>query len=1304
MNMVSGVIMKKNIIHIAILILAVALCFAACDKVEFSNEIVSITVYDISDVYFVGDEFLYSNIQFDYSYGDGRSGTAFADESMIADVVTDSPGEHTATLTYGGYSVEFTYYVGGTITYEASIGGYIDGRKSQLIPYGGSGAAVDAVPYEGYTFTAWSDGETSSRRKDTNVTEWGTLTASFSVTECVLNFFNESNESLGTQTVLYGEEFSPIVPPEGMLVDGYYNKSNDVKLQGIVAAGSMDIEVKFRPMEFTVTYTGGVEESRIFAFGDTLSFPNATPPENQRLLNWQDSEGKIYNTDHIVTEALELHAVFVSGLYNVTFISEDQTLFVLDIFHGYPLGLINEPIKEDKTFVHWVNDNETIFNQDSLIYEDTVLYAVWVDKYYTVNIALEEGDFFTESFDLLAGETIEEFSTEPLRYGYTFEGWYSDSDKNNAFVFGEPISDNTTIYIKWQPLEVLVRYVYMYLGIEETEIKHFGELLCLPQLSREAFDFGGWYKEQTFLNEYVDLAAIDTLSLTLYAKWENKTFDVEVLPLTGGSIEVLSSLPLQYGALLRYRVIPDPGYNAVLVNANSYSTVIQQTGSFDRALANVTFDVTLSAVFERYSVNINIDVGEGGTATPSGATSVLYGDDLSVIINPNTGYAIGTVKVNQITQSLSGNTLVIENITREQNVIVQFTLRSYAVSVSAPNASTNLTNNYAYVLYGGSITVTITADQNFYIESITQNNIFSGTQLEHAVTNNQSMTLTINNVTENIQLSVLLEGSVGVINAICGTGGSITNEGENHVNFGDELVFEITPDTGYFVESVVFNGENLGSIMEFTYTPQSLPGDELIATFALIPYYISASVLGGGSISNTGTSMVRYGENLAYTITAYANYHIEYLLIDGAYYECSGSNAEYTFNNIQNNHTIRAVFAINTYTVDFNLTGNGRFTLGTGATAVNITVNETKTVEHGTLLYIFASFGNSLTELTVNGESINIGEIVGGEFGQIGEDMQVSAVFSVNTYNVNTTVSGNGTVNAPTTVTHGSGFSVTYNPEQGYQFSRMTVNGTEVTPSNNSFQVVNVTGAVNINVEFVIIVLTISVSSNSGGTINSVESIDYGESAVITITSDEHYHIASIDVSEGDYQAAVGQGSYEIQLTDLTSDFVCNVIFALDTYEIAFNIGAGGSVHLSSGANYSGTFTLDVEYGATVSYEIIMDEGMEIDSLTVDGSIMTVSTSIEFESVEESHTVNINFKEKTYTITAMVLGMGNGTVSLSANTVNYGGSVTITLNPSVGYKLDTLKINGVAVNVSNNTYLLNNVTANITVSASFVLQ
>jgi len=73
-------------------------------------------------------------------------------------------------------------------------------------------------------------------------------------------------------------------------------------------------------------------------------------------------------------------------------------------------------------------------------------------------------------------------------------------------------------------------------------------------------------------------------------------------------------------------------------------------------------------------------------------------------------------------------------------------------------------------------------------------------------------------------------------------------------------------------------------------------------------YVLTATTTEGGTISNIGTTQVKYKKDMTYTITAAEGYTLTDVLVDG---KSVGAVTEYTFDNVKKPHTIHAVFTAN---------------------------------------------------------------------------------------------------------------------------------------------------------------------------------------------------------------------------------------------------------------------------------------------------------------------------------------------------------------------------------------------------------
>lgn len=100
-----------------------------------------------------------------------------------------------------------------TLTYTAGSGGSISGTTPQTVNSGSNGTEVEAKPNSGYSFVSWSDGVTTAKRTDTNVTANVTVSATFQIKKYTLKYSSGSNGSVSgtlTQSVNHGSNGSKV--------------------------------------------------------------------------------------------------------------------------------------------------------------------------------------------------------------------------------------------------------------------------------------------------------------------------------------------------------------------------------------------------------------------------------------------------------------------------------------------------------------------------------------------------------------------------------------------------------------------------------------------------------------------------------------------------------------------------------------------------------------------------------------------------------------------------------------------------------------------------------------------------------------------------------------------------------------------------------------------------------------------------------------------------------------------------------------------------------------------------------------
>ncbi|OGP75793.1 MAG: hypothetical protein A2W09_00650 [Deltaproteobacteria bacterium RBG_16_50_11] len=303
----------------------------------------------------------------------------------------------------------------------------------------------------------------------------------------------------------------------------------------------------------------------------------------------------------------------------------------------------------------------------------------------------------------------------------------------------------------------------------------------------------------------------------------------------------------------------------------------------------------------------------------------------------------------------------------------------------------------------------------------------------------------------------------------------------------------------------------------------------------------------------------------------------------------------------------------------------------------------------------------------------------------------VSVLINTAIYTVTATAGANGSISPSGSVSvfSGDNQSFTITPNACYHVADVLVNGvSQGAVTDYTFN--NVTADHTIDATFAIDTETITASAGANGSISpsGIVSVNCGSNQSFTITPNANYHVADVLVD------GVSQGGINnYQFNDVIADHTISVSFAIDTYTITATAGTNGSI------SPSGTVT--VNHGSSQSFTITPSVGYHIADVLVDGVSQGPITSFEFNNVTANHTISASFAINTYTITASA--GANGSISPSgAVTVNHGNNQSFTITPDVGYHVDDVLVDGISVG-SVTSHQFNNVTANHTVSASFMV-
>lgn len=306
------------------------------------------------------------------------------------------------------------------------------------------------------------------------------------------------------------------------------------------------------------------------------------------------------------------------------------------------------------------------------------------------------------------------------------------------------------------------------------------------------------------------------------------------------------------------------------------------------------------------------------------------------------------------------------------------------------------------------------------------------------------------------------------------------------------------------------------------------------------------------------------------------------------------------------------------------------------------------------------------------------------------KDVNVVVTFgapSTTTYNVGVTNPTGGTVKADKSVAaQGDTVTLSNTPNTGYKFVSYVINGKSQT--SNTFTMPS--GNVTVTANFSQIEYNITVTKPTGGTITASKTtkVHYGDTITLSNTPDGSYTFKHYIV-DGSTQTA---NTFKMPAKNVT----VSGVFEENTYSVNITSGSNGSVTASSSK---------VGVGKTVTLTITPAANYMLTSLKVDGTECVSSVknnSYSFTMPAKNVTVTYAFV-RVYNVS--VSTATNGKVTVSATSVKYNETVTVTATPNSGYACSgiTLKIGNATTNLdmNGNTATFTMPSQDVVVSATF---
>ncbi len=332
----------------------------------------------------------------------------------------------------------------------------------------------------------------------------------------------------------------------------------------------------------------------------------------------------------------------------------------------------------------------------SVLSEDFTLYPEWTE--------IPLGNFAV-TFNSMEGspvdnQTIEENScatkpADPERAGYTFGGWYTNSDyDSDAYDFVTPVTAPITLYAKW----TINTYTITYSGIDEDATNPNADIntytvesntISLADASKTGYTFDGWFDAEG--NKVTSIDKGSTGNKTFTAQWTIEEYEVTFMT---NCYNGTSDKPINYSFVVSYnekaseyvqRISPLTREGYTLEGWYTDST-FKNKYDFDTP---VTAALTLYAnwTINTYTITYSSDYGEALAVKTVEWGTKLSEDDLAEI--EAEGWVFKGWKIGSTNTYATTDTTVTDNITLTADwSIAQITISYETTHGTAPETQT----------------------------------------------------------------------------------------------------------------------------------------------------------------------------------------------------------------------------------------------------------------------------------------------------------------------------------------------------------------------------------------------------------------------------------------------------------------------------------------------------------------------------------------------------------------------------------------------------------------------------------------
>lgn len=326
---------------------------------------------------------------------------------------------------------------------------------------------------ENYSFAGWVDEFNNPFDFSSPIEENISIYASWSLTNAVVTFISYDDVVYQTTTVKVGETLTKPSDPtrEDYEFVNWYTDSLCTTLYDFdtIVEDNFTLYAGWNQLVATVTldanYEGGEDSSVKVTIGETLKEEDLPAIERTGydFLGWytDSSNTTLYDFTTTVTKNFTLYAGWDNHDYTITFDLNysGSTPVVTTAPYLGTVTEIEDPTRSGYEFTGWYTEQEATnqYDFETLVTSNLTLYAGWQlageeegEIYVTYDLNYTGGGIYQKT-QVESGVRLNTTrpATDPTRDGYTFEGWYMESECTTSAKWSNRVLESTTLYAKW---------------------------------------------------------------------------------------------------------------------------------------------------------------------------------------------------------------------------------------------------------------------------------------------------------------------------------------------------------------------------------------------------------------------------------------------------------------------------------------------------------------------------------------------------------------------------------------------------------------------------------------------------------------------------------------------------------------------------------------------------------------------------------------------------------------------------------------------------------------------------------------